>query len=96
VVEGSQFGPQNRQLWFGDLSLKITEAVSWFGPQNQSGFSLSVAPQNRRREVSVEHASRSSGLLYVKASLARVSRSSLMTSGGVTTDGAPKVASEAS
>jgi hypothetical protein len=25
--------------------------VSWFGPQNQAGFDLSVAPQNRRREV---------------------------------------------
>jgi hypothetical protein len=40
----SQFGPQNRQLWFGDLDLKITTTVSWFGPQNQADFSLSVAP----------------------------------------------------
>jgi hypothetical protein len=39
-----QFGPQNRQLWFGDLGLKITVTVSWFGPQNQAGFGLSVAP----------------------------------------------------
>jgi hypothetical protein len=39
--------PQNRQLWFGDLGLKITATVSWFGPQNQAGFGLSVAPQNR-------------------------------------------------
>jgi hypothetical protein len=30
----SQFGPQNRQLWFGDLGLKIITTVSWFGPQN--------------------------------------------------------------
>jgi hypothetical protein len=30
----SQFGPQNRQVWFGDLGLKITMTVSWFGPQN--------------------------------------------------------------
>jgi hypothetical protein len=36
--------PQNRQLWFGDLELKITTTVSWFGPQNQVGFGLSVAP----------------------------------------------------
>jgi hypothetical protein len=28
------FGPQNQQLWFGDLGLKITAVVSWFGPQN--------------------------------------------------------------
>jgi hypothetical protein len=42
----SHFGPQNRQLRFDDLSLKITTTVSWFGPQNQAGFGLSVAPQN--------------------------------------------------
>jgi hypothetical protein len=28
------FGSQNCQLWFGDLCLKITATVSWFGPQN--------------------------------------------------------------
>jgi hypothetical protein len=27
-----QFGPQNRQLWFGGLGLKITTTVPWFGP----------------------------------------------------------------
>jgi hypothetical protein len=42
----SQFRHQNRQLWFGDLSLKITATVFWFGPQNQASFGLSVAPQN--------------------------------------------------
>jgi hypothetical protein len=42
----SWFGPQNQQLWFDDLSLKITAMVSWFGPQNQAGFGLSVASQN--------------------------------------------------
>jgi hypothetical protein len=26
----SRFGPQNWQLWFGDLGLKITAIVSWF------------------------------------------------------------------
>jgi hypothetical protein len=31
---------------FGDLGLKITPTVSWFVPQNQAGFGLSVAPQN--------------------------------------------------
>jgi hypothetical protein len=36
----------NRKLRFGDLGLKITVMVSWFGPQNQAGFGLSVAPQN--------------------------------------------------
>jgi hypothetical protein len=46
------------------------------------------------------HASRSSGSLYVEASLARVSQSGLKTSGGATTGGAcgtiAAVASEAS
>jgi hypothetical protein len=46
---------------------------SWFGPQNQVGFGLSVALQNRRREVGAGHAVRFSGLLNVEASLARVS-----------------------
>jgi hypothetical protein len=62
--------------------------VSWFGPQNQAGFGLSVAPQNRRREVSTGHTSRFSGLLGVEASLARVSQSGLNTGRGTTTGGA--------
>jgi hypothetical protein len=81
----SRFGTQNRQLWFGNLGLKITATVSWFGPQNQVGFGLSVAPQNRRREVGTGHASRSSSLLGVEASLARLSQSDLKTGGGATT-----------
>jgi hypothetical protein len=28
------FGPQNRQLRFDDLGLKITTIISWFDPQN--------------------------------------------------------------
>jgi hypothetical protein len=94
------FGPQNWQLWFGDLCLKITATVSWFGPQNQLGFGLSVAPKNRRRGVSAGHASRSSGLLRVEASLARISQSGLKTGGGVMAGAArgtiTEVASEAS
>jgi hypothetical protein len=69
-------------------------------PQNQVGFGLLVAPQNRQSKVSVGHASRSSGLLHVEASLARVSQSGLKTGGGTTTGGAcgniVEVASEAS
>jgi hypothetical protein len=61
---------------------------------------LSVAPQNRRREVGAGHESRSSGLLGVEASLARVFQSDLKTGGGATTGGArgtvTEVASEAS
>jgi hypothetical protein len=34
VAQVFRFGPQNRQLRFGDLDLKITATVSWFGPQN--------------------------------------------------------------
>jgi hypothetical protein len=68
--------------------LKITTTVSWFGPQNQAGFGLSDVPQNRRREVDAGHESRSSGLLRVEASLARVSQSGLKTGGGATAGGA--------
>jgi hypothetical protein len=83
----SWFGPQNRQLWFGDLGLKITATVSWFRPQNQAGFGLSVAPQNRWMVVGTGHVSRSSGLLRVEASLARVSQSALKTGGDATMGG---------
>jgi hypothetical protein len=47
VVTVFQFGPQNRQLRFGDLGFKITATVSWFEPQNQAGFGLSFTLQNR-------------------------------------------------
>jgi hypothetical protein len=67
--------------------------VSWFGPQNQVDFDLSVASQNRRREVDAGHASRSSGLLRVEAILTRVSR--VMMTGGAR-DTIAEVASEAS
>jgi hypothetical protein len=70
----SQFEPQNRQLWFGDLCLKITAMISWFVPQNKVGDGLSVAPQNQREEDDMGHASRSSGLLHRKVSWARVSQ----------------------
>jgi hypothetical protein len=41
-----RFEPQNWQLWFDDLGLKINVVVSWFWPQSQAGFDLSVVPQN--------------------------------------------------
>jgi hypothetical protein len=100
VVEDFLVWPQNRQLWFIDLDRKITMIVSWFGHQNQVVFGLSVAPQNRRREVGVGPALRSSGLLRVEASLARVFQYGLKTDGGATMTGAcgtiVEVASEAS
>jgi hypothetical protein len=74
--------------------------VSWFGPQNQARFSLSVASQNRWKEVGAGHASRSSGLLHIEASMARVFQSGLKTGGCAITSGAygtiMKVTSEAS
>jgi hypothetical protein len=88
VARVSRFGPQNQQPRFGDLSIKITTTVSWFGTQNQAGFSLSVAPQNRRREDGVGHTSRSSGLLHLEASHARVFQCYLKTGGCVTAGGA--------
>jgi hypothetical protein len=63
-------------------------------------FGLSVAPQNRRREVSAGHASRYSDLLHVEASLARICQSGLKTGRGAMTGGArgtiTEVTSEAS
>jgi hypothetical protein len=74
--------------------------ISWFGPQNQARFGLSVAPQNQRREVGARHALRSSSLPGMEASLARASRSGLKTSRGAMMGGAcgtiTEVASEAS
>jgi hypothetical protein len=85
---GSLVEPQNWQLRFGDLGLKITAAVSWFGYQNQAGFGLSVAPQNRQREDGLGHALRSGGVLRLESSHARVSQSGLKTDGGTTAGGA--------
>jgi hypothetical protein len=42
-------------------------------------FGLSVVPQIQRREVGVGHALRSSGVLHVEISLARVFQSDLKT-----------------
>jgi hypothetical protein len=61
---------------------------------------LSVVPQNRWRKLGAGHTSRSTSLLGVEASLARVSQSGLKTGEGATTGGArdtiAEVASEAS
>jgi hypothetical protein len=58
-----RFGPQNRQLRFGELGLKITAMVSWFVSQNQAGFSLSVASQNRHKEIGLRFSSVASRLV---------------------------------
>jgi hypothetical protein len=96
----SGLGLKNGSYGFGDLGFKITTTFFWFGPQNQADFGLSIAPQNRRREVSVEHTLRCSSLLGVEGSLARVSQSGLKTGGGAMTGGAhgtiTEVVSEAS
>jgi hypothetical protein len=83
VVLVFRFGPQNRLLQFGDLGIKITATVSWFGPQNQAGFGFSVAPQNQREEDGAGHMSRSAGLLRLEASCARFSQSGIKTGGDV-------------
>jgi hypothetical protein len=88
VARVFQFGPQNRQHQFGDLCIKITATVSWFEPQNQADFGLSVAPQNRWREYSVGYTSRSGGLLCLKASRVRVFQSDFKTGRAVVMGGA--------
>jgi hypothetical protein len=79
-----QFVPENPQIRFGDLRVKITLTISCFGLQNQADYSLSVVLQYRREvEHGAGHALRSSGLLHLKASRARVSQSDLKTGGGM-------------
>jgi hypothetical protein len=74
--------------------------VFWFVPQNQASFGLSVATQNRWREVSAGHILRSSRLLHVEINLARVSQSGLKIGGGAMTGGVrgtiTEIASESS
>jgi hypothetical protein len=80
-----RFGPQNRHLRFDDLAHKIIAMVSWFGRQNQAGYSLSVVRQNQWEDKDdTGHASRSGGLLHLKACRARVFQSSLKTGGDAT------------
>jgi hypothetical protein len=74
VARVSRIGPQNWQLRFGDLSLKIIMTASWFGPPNYVGFGLSVAPQNQRREDNTGHTSRSGRLFRLEANHVRVSQ----------------------
>jgi hypothetical protein len=57
-------------------------------PQNQVGYGLSVVPQNRWEGDGVGHVLRSSGLLHVDASRARVYQSGLNNGGGTTAGGA--------
>jgi hypothetical protein len=62
---------------------KSPRTVSWFGLQNQTDYDLSVVPQNQRKdEDDAEHTSRSSDLLCLEASQARVFQSGLKTGGG--------------
>jgi hypothetical protein len=46
VARVYQFEPQNGQLRFDDLGIKIITTISWFGTQNQADFGLLVASQN--------------------------------------------------
>jgi hypothetical protein len=83
--DGFLVEPQNQGGGgFPGLVLKVITTISWFGPQNQTGFGLLVVPQNRWREVGARHMSSSSGLLHVEASRVRVSQSGLKTSRGIT------------
>jgi hypothetical protein len=76
-------GPQNWQLRFHDLAHKINAIVSWFGPQNHVGYDLLDVTQSRwEDEDSMGHAPRSTDLLRLEASWARVFQSSLKTGRG--------------
>jgi hypothetical protein len=89
VVKGFLVWALKPTAQFGDLGLKITMTVSWFAPQNQASYGLSVAPQNRSEdEDNAGHTSRSSGLLHVESCQRRVSQSGFKISGGAMAAGA--------
>jgi hypothetical protein len=90
----SWFGPQNWQLWFGDLAYKITVMVSWFGPRHQVGDGLSVAPQNQQEDEDGMGHARSNDLLCLEASQARVFQFCLKTGGGATGGSARGITAE--
>jgi hypothetical protein len=46
VVEGFSIYASKPAARFDDYDLKITAMISWFGPQNQVGDGLSIAPKN--------------------------------------------------
>jgi hypothetical protein len=70
------------------VGVTITTTVFLFGPQYQVGDGLSVVPKSRQESDGVGHMSRSSGLLHVEASQARVFQSNLKTGEGAMTVGA--------
>jgi hypothetical protein len=92
----SLFGLKTGDFGFLGLGLKTGSNGLMIWPQNHrdtilvwtskpSGYGLSVAPQKRREdEDGIGHASRSSGLLRLEASCARISQSGLTTSRGMT------------
>jgi hypothetical protein len=78
--------PLGRFLWFGRKTGGEGFLVWASKPSKLWFFGCTTKPT--RGCDSVGHASRSSGLLHVKASLARVSQSALKTDGGATAGGA--------
>jgi hypothetical protein len=87
MVEGFPVWSSKLVATVGDLGLKITLTVFWFEPQNHAGYGLSVTPQKQRVGDGTGHVLRSSRLLRVEASWARVFQSGLKTGGGATTGG---------
>jgi hypothetical protein len=73
AVRGLYHAQGDEEHIFLGCASKPRSTVSWFGSQNQASEGLSVALQNRREEDCVRHASRSSGLLHLEVSRARVS-----------------------
>jgi hypothetical protein len=80
VDDFSHFGIKTGGFGFPGLGLKIIVMISWFVPQNQVGYGLSVVPQNRQEdEDGMGHVSRSSDLLRLEANHVRISQSDLKT-----------------
>jgi hypothetical protein len=103
LVVGFLVEPQNQGGGGSSgLGLKTDSSglVIWASKSPLRFLGLSVASQNRWSEVDTGHASRSSGLLHMEASLGRVCQSDMKTDKGATAGGVrgniTEVASEAS
>jgi hypothetical protein len=95
VLESFPVWASKQQLRFGDLGIKITAAVFLVWASKPSGrWFISYASKLTEGCDGVGHASKSSGLLHVEASRARVSQSGLKAGGGVMTGGARGIIAE--
>jgi hypothetical protein len=87
-IGGDGFSGLDLKTSSSDLVIWVSKSPRWFLGLSLKTKQASVAPQNQWREDGTRHASRSGGLLCLKASRARVFQSGIKTDGGATAGGA--------